>query len=82
MHNREELYMQLWEHTDRLGILKHSQYDLAAMLGIPYQRLSVICSEYQKAGYMKKYRHKFQMRNPDRITAEDWAEFGVVRKSA
>lgn len=79
MHNREELYMQLWEHTDRLGILQKSQLDLAEILGIPYQRLSVICKEYQKAGLMKKYRHRFQMKNPDRI---DWAEFMAVRKDA
>lgn len=79
MHNREELYMQLWEYTDRLGILQKSQLDLAEILGIPYQRLSVICKEYQKAGLMKKYRHKFQMKNPDRI---DWADFMAVRKDA
>lgn len=82
MHNREELYMQLWEYTDRLGILQKTQLELAEIIGIPYQRLSVICSEYQKAGLMKKYRHKFQMKNPDRILPADWAEFMAVRKGA
>ena len=69
MHDRKHIYARLWEHTDRLGMIKLSQLQMADELGIPYQRLSIIYTEFQKAGYIKIYRHKFQMRNPDDI---DW----------
>ena len=69
MHDRKQVYARLWECTDRLGMIELSQLEMADRLGIPYQRLSIIYTEFQKAGYMKKYRHKFQMKNPIDV---DW----------
>jgi CRP-like cAMP-binding protein len=69
MHNREKIYGLLWEETDRMGMLKMNQQEMAAKIGIPYQRLSLIYSEFQQRGLMRKYRHKFQlMKAPEEIS--------------
>lgn len=78
VHDRKEIYEQLWEHTDRLGILQKTQLELADELGLPYQRLSMIFSEFQKSGLMKKYRHKFQMKNPANVREDEFRKFGQV----
>ena len=70
MHDREQVYRRVWEHTDRRGMVLKSQGEMADILGIPYQRLSVIYTEFQEQGLMRKYRHKFQaLRSPDSV---DW----------
>ena len=72
MHDREQIYRQLWEYADRLGMLTKTQQELAKILGIPYQRLSVICREFQDLGRMKKYRSRFQVVDPDSLTWEGY----------
>lgn len=72
MHNREALYRAIWENwADRHGMIRGTQQEISKELGLPYQRLSVIFSEWTKEGKLKKFRSKFQMRDPDRF---DWSK--------
>jgi DNA-binding IclR family transcriptional regulator len=72
MHDREQLYRKMWDnHTNRYGVLQGTQQDVAKQLGIPYQRLSLIMSEFIKLGYIKKSGHSFQLREPQRL---DWSD--------
>lgn len=77
-HDREQVYRQLWQRCDRLGMLKPTQQELAAQLELPYQRLSVIMKEFQEAGFVKKFRWKFQLKDPDSL---DWSRFRDRRTS-
>ena len=72
MHDREQLYRNIWQdHTNRHGILQGTQQGVAKQLGIPYQRLSLIMSEFVKLGYIRKAGHSFQLRDPERL---DWSK--------
>lgn len=77
-HDRERIYQKLWERCDRLGMLRPTQQELATELDIPYQRLSVIMKEFQDVGYVKKFRWKFQLKNPEGL---DWSMFKDQRTS-
>ena len=82
MVNREELYRKLFtEVADRSGVLKLSQRAISAEIGISYQALSEIFTEWIRMGRMKKYAYDFQIFNPDKY---DWssAEYKAERKAA
>lgn len=78
MINREQVYRDLWEHTDRQGVITPTQLEMAKILSLPYQTLSVIYSEFQGTGRMRKQGHSFQVQDPDKF---EWgAEFQAERK--
>lgn len=64
-HDREAIYRVLYQNADRSGVIIPTQLEMAKILGIPYQRLSTIYKEFILTGRMKKYRHTFQVFNPD-----------------
>ena len=65
MHDREQIYRSLWERTNRNGILLKTQTEVAKEIGIPYQKLSQIITEFIQDGRVRKYKHKFQFMDPD-----------------
>lgn len=79
MHDRERIYRKIWDnYVNRYGVLTVTQQKLAAELGIPYQRVSVILTEFQKIGYVRKSGSKFQFKDPNRVP---WGEeFADLRK--
>jgi Crp-like helix-turn-helix domain len=78
MHDREQLFRNIWDnYTDKYGMISVTQQELASCLGINYQRLSVVMSEFVKMGYAKKFRHKFQLKNPDGL---DWGSDFKARR--
>jgi DNA-binding IclR family transcriptional regulator len=79
MHDREHIYRKIWEnHVNRHGVMLITQQQLAKELGIPYQRVSVIMSEFKQIGYVKKSGSSFQFRDPNRLS---WGEeFSDLRK--
>lgn len=62
--DRKKIYLELWSHTNRNGVLQKGQQELARELGYHYQRFSEIFSEWVTEGKMKKYKHQFQMVDP------------------
>lgn len=79
MHNREQIYRTIWDnHVNRHGILQVTQQQLSKELNIPYQRVSIILSEFQRIGYVKKSGSSFQFRDPSKVP---WGEeFSDLRK--
>ena len=71
MHDREQVYRQLWDLRDRNNFVMYSQLELQEKVNIPYQRLSQMFSEFTELGRMRKYRHRFQLSDPDSF---EWGE--------
>lgn len=69
--DREKIYRSMWEHTDRMNFLKITQQEFAKEFGIGYQRLSEIVLEFIKCGRIKKFKSRFQLKDPDTL---DWGE--------
>lgn len=80
MHDRETLFRKIWEnYTDRYGMVTLTQQELAKKLEMPYQRLSLIFSEYEALGRLVKSHRRFQLKDPDKF---DWGdEFKQTVKS-
>lgn len=57
--NRELIYRVMWSCTDRFGVLQKSQGDVAKLIGIGYQQMSLIYSEFVGMGMLLKDGHKF-----------------------
>lgn len=69
-YDRKQILEFLNEYSDRDGFLTKTQRELAKLMGVSYQRLSVFISEFVEIGYMKKYGNhkatKFRvMHHPD-----------------
>ena len=72
--NREELYKFLWENTDRHGFIQKSQQDISKEYDVSWQRLSELFLEYQAHGRMKKFANRFQIKDPDSFSWDNYQE--------
>ena len=70
LRDREAIYRALWNLTDRHGVIKLSQQETAKEIGFSYQRLSEIYLEFIHLGIMKKFAHRFQLKDPDKYNWE------------
>lgn len=65
LHDRENIYRFLWENSDRHGFIRLSQQEVSKELGVSFQRLHEIYLEFIDLGRMKKFKNRFQVRDPD-----------------
>lgn len=69
MWDRKALYKKIWdEYTDEVGRVTMPQKKLAEEIGVPYQRLSIICKEWIEDGALNKFGHVFQLFDPETVT--------------
>ena len=54
-YDREAIYLWLYEHSDRRGIIIFKQRLVAEKLGIPYQTLCNIYNDFIKIGFIIKH---------------------------
>lgn len=54
-YSRQEIYQWLYDNSDIRGIVIYSQKEVAEKLGIGYQNISTIYSDFVKIGFMKKH---------------------------
>lgn len=65
---RERLYRVLWTLTDRRGVVQRTQQEIAELMDLSYQQLSVIMREFVEMGMMHKDKHKWTvLHNPNKI---------------
>ena len=68
MRNREQIYRVLSSCTDSFGNLTKSQSELAELLEMSYQQISIVFREFVEMGMLKKNKHRFTvLYDPDDI---------------
>ena len=79
MHSRERIYRFLWNIRDQRDCVALSQGEVADRLGISYQAMSEIFSEFKDMGMLEKHKHDFLVvYDPDKIP---WGpKFTTLRK--
>lgn len=79
MLNREMVYRVLHSCSNRFGAIDRSQQEMADLLDISYQQLSIIYKEFIEMGMLEKDKHKFMvLYDPDKIP---WGEkYDALRK--
>lgn len=76
--DRETLFRDLWAMTNRHNIIRYSQSETAKLVQVSYQRLSEIYLEFIDYGIMKKFHHRFQLKDPDTVDWDDFNEKATV----
>lgn len=77
LYNRQEIYEWLYKNSDSRGMVVMTQKQVAERLGIRYQLISQIYSEFIAIGYIVKHGHhkngaKFEIvHHPDEL---DWGD--------
>jgi len=66
--DRERFYRILYDHCDRNGVLLETQRAMVEPLGITYQGVSTIITEFVAMGIIEKKGHTFRcLYEPDQI---------------
>lgn len=80
MHSRERIYRFLWNIRDHRNVVALKQGEVANKLGISYQAMSEIFSEFKDLGLLQKHKHDFLVvYDPDKIPWD--TKFKVLRQN-
>ncbi len=63
--DRELLYLFMWKHTDKKGILLLSQQEIADRLGVHKITITKIMKELRDLGLLQKKGNLFKVLNPE-----------------
>jgi hypothetical protein len=79
-YNTEQIYRWLYTNSDYNGFVIYTQTEVARLIGIPYQTLSTIYSDFITIGYMKKINSRtFEIvHDPDDL---EWDEAYLKKMS-